>query len=251
MQIVVNGLLTHYETRGKGPLVVLIHGWGDRLETFDSLAAILQKSSTVLRLDLPGFGQTEAPKKVWTLQDYSSFVADFLSKLDLKKPRVIAGHSNGGAVTIVGLSDGRLQADKLVLLASAGIRDRQGVRKKLLKVVAKTGKIATFWLPKRHKLRLQKRFYGTIGSDMLVAPHLKETFKKTVAQDIRAQAESLTIPTLLIYGDQDKATPINGVGDVLHEAIQGSELHVVASADHFVHQVAVEEVAQAIVEFAL
>ncbi len=249
MQVVVQKLLTHYDTSGSGPLLVLLHGWGDRLETFDGIADKLAKQFTVVRLDLPGFGATEPPKTVWALAEYAQFVADFLKKLELPRPKAIVGHSNGGAVAIVGLADGVLSSDALVLLASAGVRDRQGFKKLGLKVIAKLGKAATFWLPKRQKQRLQRKFYGTIGSDMLVAPHLKETFKRTVSQDIQPQAHVLNLPTLLIYGEHDRATPVKSIGIVLHDAITGSKLNIIHGADHFVHHAQADQVVEQIVEF--
>lgn len=249
MQVVVDGLLTHYERTGTGPCVLFLHGWGDNLETFDTLDKHLNTHFEVTRLDLPGFGKTEAPKNVWDLSDYAMFISAFLNKLEINELQAIVGHSNGGALAIHGLATGELHAKKLVLLAASGVRNTQKVRRASLKVVAKTGKVATIWLPLKTRKKLQKKLYGTVGSDMLVAPHLQETFKRTVRQDVQADAQALTLPTLLIYGDKDTATPLTTVGNVLHHAITGSKLTVIPGADHFVHQAAIIEVAQAIEAF--
>lgn len=250
MQVVVDGLMTHYEQAGRrGKQLLLVHGWGDRLETYNQLVERLQPHYRTTRLDLPGFGATEPPKEVWGLSDYAGYLKAFVDKLGLR-PDVIIGHSNGGAVAIVAVADGLLAPKKLVLLASAGVRNRQKGRKLLWKMTAKTGKAATIWLPKRQRQRLQKKFYGTIGSDLLVAPHLQETFKRTVAEDITTKATQLTAPTLLVYGDQDTATPISGVGEPLHKAIAGSILRIIPSSDHFVHQQVPDQVAAMIEEFA-
>lgn len=249
MQVVVDGILTHYDMTGEGPVLLLLHGWGDRLETFDSIVLLLRDKYSVVRLDLPGFGSTELPKSVWGLQNYADFVAAFCAKLELKNPKAIVGHSNGGAVAILGVATDILLTDKLVLLAAAGVRDRQSLRKAALKIVAKFGKLATFWLPNQYRHALQKRFYGTIGSDMLVAPHLQQTFKRTVSQDIQQDAAKLAVPTLLIYGDQDRATPVESIGVPLHELIKDSRLHIVHGADHFVHQRMPGEIAKQIAEF--
>lgn len=249
MQIVVNGLMTHYQRQGSGKTVLLLHGWGDRLETFSALAAVLAKYYDVIALDLPGFGQTQAPLTAWNLEDYAEFTNAFVSKLETAKLYGVIGHSNGGAVAIKAVADGQLKPVKLVLLAAAGVRGGRKLQRAGFRLVAKTGKAATFWLPKTSKQKLQKKFYGTIGSDMLVAPHMQATFKQTVKQDIQADAAKLVVPTLLIYGDQDKATPLSSVGQPLHKHIKGSRLKVVAGADHFVHQSASEEVGGAVLEF--
>lgn len=249
MQVVIDGLLTHYEQSGhKGRRLLLLHGWGDRLETFDTLVAALGKSYRITRLDLPGFGTTEPPKVTWGLGDYAKFIDQFVHKLSLT-PDVIVGHSNGGALAIVISAQQTKYPKQIVLLASAGIRNRHGLRRVIWKLVAKLGKVVTFWLPTRYKKRLQKRFYGTIGSDMFVAPHLQETFKRTVAEDISNIANQIDIPTLLIYGKHDRATPLDEVGEPLRMAIPSSKLEVIPGADHFVHQRAPEQVARLIREF--
>lgn len=247
MQAIVDDLLTSYEKTGKGPLVLLLHGWGDSQATFKGLVDSLKPTYTVVTLDLPGFGQTEPPREVWNLGHYARFVKAFLEKTGTKKPKAIIAHSNGGAVAIHGLAEGVLPADKLVLLSAAGIRDRQNLRRFSLKIIAKTGKLATFWLPKRHKKALQKKLYGAAGSDMLVAPHLQETFKLTVRQDVQADAKRLTLPTLLVYGQDDKATPPQ-YGEIFHRLIAGSKLEII-QAGHFVHHDQPEEVASLIKEF--
>jgi pimeloyl-ACP methyl ester carboxylesterase len=247
MQVVVDNLLTTYEKTGKGPLVLLIHGWGDSQVTFKQLVQSLRKDHTVVTLDLPGFGQSEIPHEVWTLDIYARFVQKFLAKIEAS-PQTIIAHSNGGAVAIRGLSLGALQADKLVLLASAGIRDRQSFRRFFLKIIAKTGKVLTFWLPRHHKKTLQKRLYGTVGSDMLAVPHLQETFKITVRQDIQKDAKHLRLPTLLIYGEGDKATPPL-YGELFKKLIPNSRLEIIPKAEHFVHHDQPEQVDELIKGF--
>lgn len=248
MQIIVDSLLTHYEQNGTGKKTALfLHGWGDDLRTFAHLQKILSKKYTTVSVDLPGFGSTQAPEKVWGLDDYAEFVASFMRKINAQ-PTVIVAHSNGAALAIRGLANGALAAEKLVVLGGAGIRDRQKGKKAVLKVIAKTGKVATFWLPKRHKQKLQKALYGAAGSDMLVAPHLKETFKKTVAQDVQADAKKLSLPVLLIYGEKDRATPPL-YGEIYHQIMSSSTLEIVGGAEHFVHQDQPEKVEKLIEEF--
>ncbi len=249
MQVVIDGILTHYEKSGQGKRILMLHGWGDALETFQQLVADLNSSYEVTRLDLPGFGQTEGPKTAWNLTNYADFVASFLGKVTDGEVYAVIGHSNGGALAIHALANDTLHTQKLVLLAASGVRDGQSLRRMVLKIIAKTGKVATFWLPKSTRAKLQKKLYGSVGSDMLVAPHLQETFKQTVRQDIQDDARKLTLPTLLMYGDQDKATPLKTVGEVLHSEIKDSKLVVVPGVDHFVHHGGVQDVSRTIQEF--
>jgi len=83
-----------------------------------------------------------------------------------------------------------------------------------------------------------------------VAEHLQETFKKVVTDDVRADAAHLAIPTLLLYGEQDDATPVR-YGELFHEAIEGSTLEILPGAGHFVHIDRPHDVIAAIERFAL
>jgi pimeloyl-ACP methyl ester carboxylesterase len=249
MQVVVDSLLTHYETAGKGSLIVLLHGWGDSAAGMRQLQQLLARHHMVIALDLPGFGTTESPHSVWGLDDYAQFVASFFTKINAGPVSVLAGHSNGGAIALRGLGKGWLHADKLVLLASAGIRGEYKGRIKALRYLAKAGKALTAPLPKAVKQSIRKKAYHTIGSDMLVAEHLQETFKRVVTDDTRADAKALTVPTLLLYGEQDDATPIR-YGQLYHECIETSTLEILSGAGHFVHLDRPKEVTRAIEEFA-
>jgi pimeloyl-ACP methyl ester carboxylesterase len=247
MQIVVDKLMVQYEKEGKGPAVLMLHGWGDSSATFRSLVDDLKSRFTVLAVDLPGFGQTQPPPVAWNLDDYAAFVGAFLRKLDIK-PSAIIAHSNGGTVAIRGLAEGAFQAERLVLIAAAGIRDRQSVQRFILKIIAKVGKVATFWLPTARKKALQKWLYGAAGSDLLAVPHMQETFKRTVRQDVQKDAARLRLPTLLIYGDKDRATPPL-YGKLYAKAIPDSQLQIVEGAEHFVHQTQTEAVSGFIKDF--
>jgi len=249
MQVVVDSLLTQYEVQGKGNLVVLLHGWGDSTKGLGGLQKALSSSFRVIAIDLPGFGGTQAPEEVWGLDDYAQFVAHFLKKIEAPQVMLLVGHSNGGAIAVRGLSRNWLQADKLVLLASAGIRGEYRGRVKALRMMTKAGKALTQPLPKGVKERLRKRVYSTVGSDMLVAEHLQETFKKVVADDVRADAGQLLLPVLLIYGENDTATPVR-FGELLHENIDGSTLEILPGAGHFVHIDRAAAVVKAIEDFA-
>lgn len=240
--------MTNYQLTGKGKLVLLLHGWGDTAKGLANLSQSLSNKYQVVSVDLPGFGGTQAPKDVWNLDDYAEFVKIFLAKADLKQPYAVIGHSNGGALAIRAISLGELKASKLVLIAASGIRTKQKARRVALNIIAKTGNIATIWMPERYRQGLRKSLYTTAGSDMLVAPHLEETFKKTVRQDVQADASVIDVPTLLIYGLDDTAVPVDD-GKQYKRLIKNSRLEIIDGSGHFVHQDAPGKVQGLIKEF--
>lgn len=247
MNVIVNDLLVHYTRQGRGSPLLLLHGWGDRLETFDAVAKQLEDSYEVLRLDLPGFGQSQPPASAWGLKDYAEHVAHFLHKIGVE-PAAILGHSNGGAIAIYGLANGRLSASKLILLSSAGIRSTEKGRKLAWKLVAKAGKVATGVLPSGARASLRAKLYQSAGSDLLVAPGMEATFKRIISEDVQADARKLSLPTLILNGTDDTATP-PAYGHLLNRSIKGSELTLVDAGDHFMHQVYPDKISHLIKDF--
>lgn len=248
VQVVVDSLLTKYSVSGKGKVILLLHGWGDSSAGLSGLQAELSKKYTVITPDLPGFGGTQAPSGDWDLSDYAGFIGRFLKKADVGKLYAVIGHSNGGAIAIRGLSNGDFESGKLVLMAAAGIRGIAKTRNKVLRLVAKTGKVMAAPLPQSAKNRLRRKVYKTIGSDMLVAEQLQGTFKKVVADDVRADASKLKLPTLLLYGGSDEASPA-WYGETYHSLIKGSKLEVLPETGHFIHLEQPQTVTAEIEEF--
>lgn len=212
----------------------MLHGWGDSSKGLSNLQSNLAGEYKVLIVDLPGFGGSQAPQAVWDLDNYAHFLRALLEKLEFKQPYALIGHSNGGALAIRAVSLGLIKPKRLILLAASGIRSDKKVKRLALKIIAKSGDVATIWMPERYRQALRKSLYGVAGSDMLVMPQLKETFKKTVRQDVQTDAAKITLPTLLIYADKDKAVPVDH-GHRYQHLIKGSRLEVINDSEHFVH----------------
>lgn len=250
MQVIVNNLLTHYSVIGNGPKTILfLHGWADSSKTFEALVrelAAYDETYSALLLDLPGFGTSAAPQSAWNLSDYASFIADFLIKIH-STPTAIIGHSNGGAIAIHGLAQGSLQTAHLILIGSAGIRDKS-VKKEALRLLAKPAKLAIKATPPSTQKRIRQKLYSAIGSDFLIAEHMQETFKKVVSYDVRREAAQLTVPTCLIYGEKDTATPPT-YGKIFADIIPEATLQIIPLAGHFVHQEQAYKVARISVDF--
>ena len=234
MKIVIDNLVVNYNLVKSSKMVLLLHGWGDQASGLDNLYQYFIKNGYgVASLDLPGFGQSDNPPIDWDLEKYARFVSKFVSKLGLKV-NILIGHSNGGAIAIKIVSLGLIQPQKLILISSAGIRSQYKLRNKSLRIVAKTAKAATFVLPSNYKKKAKEVFYRVIGSDMLIKEDLIETFKNVVSEDLILEAEKITIPTLLIYGQNDKATPVL-YGKIFHRKIKNSRLEIFDNVGHFIH----------------
>lgn len=251
MQVVVDGLLTHYEksSLNAGALVVLVlPGWADTSRSWTVVQKQLAEKYEVIVLDIPGFGGSQMPPSAWGLDDYVNFISHFTDKLSLSNIYAVIGHSNGGAMAIRGIAANGLKPQKLVLLASAGIRNEGQTRKRGLAVIAKFGKVITAPLPKSTRNNLRKKLYSAAGSDMLVAEHMQETFKRVVSEDVQQDAVKITVPTLLVYGDEDTATPLS-FGQKYNSLIGNSILQTVPGAGHFLHVENADTVTDSVMEF--
>jgi pimeloyl-ACP methyl ester carboxylesterase len=248
VNIVVNGLLTNYELSGKGKLVVFLHGWGDSFKSFKNMTDQLSAKYKVLAIDLPGFGGSEQPKETWNLDNYSNFLAETLNKLQLGETYAFIGHSNGGAISIRAISLAVVNPAKLILIASSGIRSGRTFKKLFINFLAKIGNVATIWMPERYRNDLRKSLYQSAGSDALLVPEMIGTFERTVKQDVQSDAANITVPTLLIFADNDKAVPLSDARRY-NELIKNSKLEIVKDAGHFVHQEKENEVLKLIESF--
>ncbi|NTU66739.1 MAG: alpha/beta hydrolase [Candidatus Moranbacteria bacterium] len=231
--IIIDGLnVRYYLTDNFDPekAVVFLHGWGSEAMHFGGM---LQKIESAAALDLPGFGGSEKPKGDWFLEDYVEFVRKFIEQLGIKKP-VIAGHSFGGSIAIRYASEHKDAVDRMILIGSAGIR-RKSARKIIFLMLSKTVGLI-FRIPGLGKLRnaARKRFYKAIDSeDYIQSGELSEIYKRIVSEDISKSFPNVTVPTLLIWGEDDKETPISDARE-MSRSIPGSELEIIKGAGHYV-----------------
>lgn len=231
MTIIINGLAVGYDRLGSAKRVmILLHGWGASRKSLATIAKKLSKKYTVINIDVPGFGDSQKPDEVWGLGEYSQWLMDCVAKMGVSVD-VLLGHSNGGAIAVKAVSSG-LRVNKLVLLGASGIRKREKGKKLILKSVAKTGKVATVLLPKSVKKKVRGRWYKVIGSELYDHPGMEEYFKKITSEDLLIDSAMITIPTLLVYGSEDRATPPL-YGKLYHETIEGSELKIIEGAGHY------------------
>jgi pimeloyl-ACP methyl ester carboxylesterase len=246
MKIIVEGLATEYRDDGQGPVLLMLHGWGNSLRSFDGLCATLQ-GYRIIRLDLPGFGGTEKPPGPWDLLEYVGFVEAFCTKLNVR-PDILLGHSLGGRISLKGLEQGKLSCKKLVLIASAGVAKRHTVRNILFATLAKAGKMLLYPLPPSYYQAMRRKLYASARSDYFSVEGMSETFANIAREDLAERAAHITVPTLLIWGADDTTTPLSE-GERLHALIGDSKLVVIPSAGHFVHHERTAEVARHIKEF--
>jgi pimeloyl-ACP methyl ester carboxylesterase len=116
----VQGMDVHYRDEGRGPTVVLLHGMGASLHTWDGWTAALRDSLRVVRLDLPGYGLTGPfPHGRYDDASYVAFLADFLDAVGIARAS-LAGNSMGGEIAWRFALARPARVERLVLVDAAG-----------------------------------------------------------------------------------------------------------------------------------
>jgi pimeloyl-ACP methyl ester carboxylesterase len=116
----IDGLKVHYRIEGKGKPLLLIHGTGAMLQTFDVWTAILSPHYQIIRLDIPAFGLT-GPRADGNYSDtmYVSFINRFLKNLRIDSCYV-GGNSLGGLIAWKYAAAFPERVKKLILIDPAG-----------------------------------------------------------------------------------------------------------------------------------
>lgn len=225
--------------------LVLIHGWGVSSEIFKSLYPFLEKDFQIYALDLPGFGQTPIEKPM-KLKDYADFVYKYLKDKKIEQP-IIIGHSFGGAVAVKLALIYPESISKIILAGAAAIR-QPSVKTKIKRKIA--GLVSPILSLKLKKMLIKKSGLEQSDYAAIQNPILKETFKTIINEDLTAELPLVKIPTLIVWGDKDFETPLDG-GKLIAKLIPGSRIEIIKNASHFAFLEKPEEFIKLIKEFAL
>jgi len=96
---VVDGVRMRYEDAGKGPAVVLLHGFASALETWAGVAPKLRANHRVIAMDLKGFGWTDRPAGDYSAHAQAKLVLALLDKRGVQQFALVA-HSWGSSVAL-------------------------------------------------------------------------------------------------------------------------------------------------------
>ncbi|MBO4939884.1 MAG: alpha/beta hydrolase [Clostridia bacterium] len=178
--------------------MVFFHGYLSSKEAFSAQIAYFSRFYRVTALDFLGFGQSGALKEPFSVDDYAVWTKNALRALGIECPHVIA-HSFGCRVAIKMASMDTTALDRLVLTGPAGIIRKRGV--------LYYGKVWTYRAVRKIAPEYAEKRFGSKEYRTL-SPIMKESYKKIVNEDLRACAEKVENPTLIIEGRSDRTTPL-------------------------------------------
>ncbi len=236
MLIEINGLKINFIDEGEGQPILLLHGWGSSIAVWTRMITYLKAKGgfRIVALDFPGCGKSPEPDHPLNINDYSELVLEFCRQQQIEKP-ILFGHSNGGRVTLTLLGQDLLQAEKIVLFGSAGIKQKRKPLKTLKIAAFKTAKFfLTLPILKHYTADHLDRVRAYFGSADYNNASLvmRQTLVSLVNYDVTPLLPNVKVPTLLIWGSNDTAAPLADA-KVMEKKIPDAGLCVLEGCSHF------------------
>ncbi len=235
----VNGVVIHHEVRGPAgaPVIAFSNSLGTDFRIWDAVAARLEDAYRLVLYDKRGHGLSESTPAPYSLSDH---VEDLSALLD---------HVGVARAAVVGLSVGwmiaqglaALHPEKVAALVLSDTAHKIGTEAMWNdRIAAVTGKgiaaiadaIMQRWFTPAYRSPENPDFVGYTA--MLTRTDV-DGYAGTCAAlrvaDLTESTRALTVPTLLIVGDQDGSTPPDLVRSTA-ALIRGSEFRIVEGAGH-------------------
>jgi len=234
MKVTLEGIDINYITEGSGKNVLLLHGWGANIDTMIPIYNLLKDNFKVYAIDFPGFGKSQEPSDVFGVYDYARITKQFIDMMGMKEV-ILIGHSFGGRISLILSSKYKALVKKMVLIDSAGLIPKRGfkyyVKVYSFKFLRSLYNTFFFWIDKKDKM---EKFYKKFGSTDYknASGIMRRVFVKVVNEDLRPLLREIEASTLLIWGENDTATPVY-MGRIMENEIKDSGLVVLEGAGHY------------------
>jgi pimeloyl-ACP methyl ester carboxylesterase len=246
----VKGLAVH--VRDEGPRddptpIVLLHGTGASLHTWDGWTSTLAKERRVIRFDLPAFGLTGPSKDgVYSIERYVETVIAVVDALGVQR-FVVAGNSLGGYVAWATTVQHPQRVERLVLIDAAG-HPLQSQSVPLAFTIARTPVLNRLMRDVLPRGLVERSLQDVYGDPAKVTPALVDRyfdlatregnraalvarFEQTRPGTMTARLREITAPTLILWGGRDRLIPPDH-GTRFADAIRGSRLVVFDALGH-------------------
>jgi pimeloyl-ACP methyl ester carboxylesterase len=260
-----------YTTTGSGEPLLLVHGLGGNRRTWDRVIGALAARHTVIALDLPGHGESDAPAGDYSIGAHASALRDLLVALGHRSATIV-GHSLGGGVAMQFAYQFPDRTDRLVLISSGGLGTQVSPVLRAVTLpgaetvvagVARLPQALTRWLLSAASMLpglVARPDAGPLAKDLhqLAVPRSRRAFVRTARTviDWRGQTVNATrhlgqladLPVLLAWGSDDRTIPPHH-----HRAVAsrraGAQFIEIAGAGHYPHETAPERLIPVVLQF--
>ncbi|GAB3332107.1 alpha/beta hydrolase [Marivirga atlantica] len=246
----LNGMEVHYRDEGNKQdslPIILIHGTGASLHTFNDWAASLKENHRVIRMDLPAYGLTGPfPDGNYNIEHYVDFLNGFLNQLRIDQC-IIAGNSLGGQIAWRYTAAYPDKVNKLILIDAAGytIRSKsvppafKAARIPVIKnlftyitprSVAKASVENVYYDQSKVTEELVDRYFELTlrdGNRQAFVDRFSASYDTTAVDFIKAIQQ----PTLVMWGKQDDLIPVY-MAEQFHQDLPNDTLVILDKAGH-------------------
>ncbi len=212
------------------PAVIMLHGFGSSLETWEPWAEALSAQYRVIRFDLPGFGLTGPdPERNYSDQRAMAILAALMDRLSIQGACLI-GNSLGGKLAWNFAVEYPNRVDRLVLISPDGFAS-PGFEYDKKPGLPWLMKLLPYTLP-RPMLRMNLGVaYAdkskltdavlTRYQDMMLAPGdraaMLDRMSQVMLQNPEALLRRIQAPTLILWGEQDGMIPFSNAADYVKD----------------------------------
>jgi len=260
----INGVKLHYQEKGEGTPLVLIHGYTSLTYTWKDVFEPLSKDFRVIAIDLKGFGFSEKPAGDYSRQEQAVLVKGLLDHLKIESAW-LAGSSMGGEVSINIALQNRDRVKGLILIDSSGVSyDAKSTSSSETFKIPYIGRaFAAVALTSDRYVRsgLERSYYddSQISDQDVKIYHLPlsvdygQRAAALAAQQwdlhsVENDLPKLKIPSLLIWGEEDIVVPL-GAGKKMHSLIKGSKFVAYKKVGHLPQEEAPKKLIKDISDF--
>uniref|UniRef100_A0A0E0PML6 AB hydrolase-1 domain-containing protein n=1 Tax=Oryza rufipogon TaxID=4529 RepID=A0A0E0PML6_ORYRU len=238
------GMRVNYLVRGEGPPLLLVHGFGASVGHWRRNIGVLSESYTVYAIDLLGFGASDKPPGFsYTMETWAELILDFLDEV-VRRPTVLVGNSVGSLACVIAAADSSRDLVRgLVLLnCSGGMNNKAIVDDWRIKLLLPLLWLIDFLLKQR---RIASALFERIIRGPADGEGALDAFVSTVTGPpgpspiALMPAVAARSPVLVLWGDRDPFTPIDGpVGryfSALPSELPNVTLHMLEGVGHCPH----------------
>ena len=242
----VLGLRLHVRDTGPAtaPAIILLHGFGSSLQTWDDWARGLDGDHRVVRFDLPGFGLTGAdPSGDYSDARAGAILLGLMDRLDIAQAALV-GNSMGGRLAWQFAASHPARVTRLVLVAPDGFASpgmpygkapELGLAMRLLPYVMPTFLLRAMLAPAYADRAVMTDALVARYRDMMLAPGVRRAILARMSQTVLEPPEPalrrIVCPTLLLWGDRDAMIPVANAQDYL-AALAHARLVVLPKVGH-------------------
>jgi pimeloyl-ACP methyl ester carboxylesterase len=233
------------------PTLLLLHGFGSSLHTWEPWAQALAATHRVIRIDLPGSGLTGAdPSGDYSDERGVALITALLDQRGVARATLV-GHSMGGRLAWRYAAAQPQRVQRLVLMAPDGFASpgfeygkapEVGVVVKLMQVALPKAVLRWSLQPAYADPAVATDALVTRYHDLMLAPQVRRALiarmQQLVLQDPVPMLRQITAPTLLLWGEQDRMIPLANAQDYLR-ALPQARLVVLPAVGHVPHEEAV------------